>query len=344
MKKIYTIILLIVFGIGANANPILLPYMEISELYFDDNNHWILELAYYEIDEQDDLSIDSIFLFSNSDTIKLPMYEFVGSNGVFVYTQDSLDSEFIINRHSDLLTIYSYCWEQSYEDQLNFGDGDDCEISYPREGQSISRFYYYFTKDNSPTLGEFNDDIGIFGTISGTIYDMYLEPIPNRLFRLESYPNSVYFETSSDGGYVFNALSKTSSFNHILHKPDQTHYNYLSITEITYTMEPDSVISMDIYLLDTLQTSIPDLKYKESPISIFPNPVLINSQFNIKVDLPVLTSNISFEIYDINGKLIKSEKVMQNEFSMESPTESGVYVMVFKFDDQIISSEKILVK
>ena len=76
-------------------------------------------------------------------------------------------------------------------------------------------------------------------------------------------------------------------------------------------MEPDSVVEMDIYLLDTLTTGINDINIENIPISIYPNPISKNEELKINIDLPIITSDIWVEIIDLNGKMVKKKKINQ---------------------------------
>ena len=337
MKKIYVLFFLLTVGLTINANPIALPTIEISELYFDESDNWKLELGYYEVN-QNDLTIDSIFLYSTTDTIKIPTYEFISTTGVFVITADSLDSEFHIKRFADTIKVLSYSMEQPFEDVLIFGNLPGATINYPRQGQSISKYWMYYTKDNSPTIGLSNDTIGTCGTVKGIIYDKYSEPVDAKTFRLDNY-----FETSENGEYSARVYSKPSTFNRIDYKTGQYSTQSISITEISYIMEPDSVIEIDIYLLDTLATGINDINVSNTPISIYPNPISKNGELKVNIDLPIITSDIYIEIIDLNGKIIKKKKINQNSSSIIAPDKSGFYIVRTILDSEIILSNRIIV-
>ena len=337
MKKIYILFFLLTAGLTINANPIALPTIEISELYFDESGNWKLELGYYEVN-QNGFTIDSIFLYSSTDTIKLPTYEFLGSTGVMVITADSLDSDFQINRLADTIKVISYTMEEPFEDMLIFGDLPGATINFPRQGQSISKYWMYYTKDNSPTIGLSNDTIGTCGTIKGIIYDKYSEPVDTRTFRLDNY-----FETSENGDYSARVYSKPSTFNRIDYKTGQYSTQSVSITEISYVMEPDSVIEIDIYLLDTLTTGINNINISNTLISVYPNPISKNGELKINIDLPIITSDIYIEIIDLNGKLINKKKINKNSSSIVAPDKSGFYIVRTLLDSEVISSNRIIV-
>jgi hypothetical protein len=337
MKKIYILFFLLTVGLTINANPIALPTIEISELYFDESGNWKLELGYYEVN-QEELPIDSVFLYTTTDTIKLPTYEFLQSTGVFVITVDSLDSEFNINRYADTIKVVTYIIGELFENYLIFGNIEGATINYPRQGQSISKYWMYYTKDNSPTIGLSNDTTGTCGTVKGIIYDKYSLPVESKTFRLDNY-----FETSENGEYSARVYSKPSTFSRIDYKTGQYATQSVSITEISYIMEPDSVVEMDIYLLDTLTTGINDINVADKLISVYPNPISKSEELNINVDLPIITSDIYIEIIDLNGKLIHKNKISKNSSSIVAPDKSGFYIVRTLLDSEVISSNRIIV-
>jgi hypothetical protein len=337
MKKIYTILIQMIIGLKLIANPIVLPTIEISELFFDNSNNWKLELGYYG-DDQNGLAIDSIFIYSTTDTVKLPNYPFAGNTEVFVITKDSLKADFQIKRQGDTIKVVFYCMEQPFEDILIFGNCQGASINYPREGQSISKYWMYFVKDNSPSIGVSNDTTGMCGTIKGIIFDKYLAPVSKKKFRIE-----YQFETSENGVYSTRIYSKPTILNRLTHVAGQYTTKSVSITEISYSMEPDSGIEREIYLLDTLSTDLNDLTLNNIPVKIYPNPVSEKDKLTVEIDLPIKTSDIWIEIRSLDGKLIKKEKVTNTKSLIDTPNLNGICILNVLFDKQIIISNRILI-
>jgi hypothetical protein len=339
MKKFIFLIILVSIGLSVYANPIAGSIIKISELYFDDSDNWKLELGYLGV-SQNRIAFDSIFLYSTSDTVKLPIYKFIESRGVFVLTKDSLGSDFIIKRYADKIKVVFYITGYNNANELIFGNIPGSSINYPRKGQSLSLIdWSYFVKDNSPTIGLFNDTLGMCGTMKGIVYDKYLKPVQHRKFCLD-----FDFETSEKGEYVARVYSKPSQFKQINYEYGQSSNKSISIKEMKYVMEPDSIIEMNIYLLDSIISGIDESNYDKSPVQIYPNQASTNSCLNVIVDLPVITSNIWFEMVDINGKLIKKEKIRQKNNLIDAPSHEGIYLLNVSLDSQVISSKKIVIK
>jgi hypothetical protein len=337
MKKICTILFQILIGLKSIANPIVLPTIEISELFFDISNNWQLELAYYG-DDQNGLTIDSIFLYSTTDTVKLPNHQFAGNLEVFVITKDSLNTDFQIKRLGDTITVVSHCMGHPFEDILIFGNCQGASINYPREGQSISKYWQYFVKDNSPSIGVTNDTTGMCGTINGIILDKYLNTVSQKEFLID-----YQFETSENGAYSTRIYSKPTILNRLYYVTGQYRMQSVFITEISYDMEPDSVIERDIYLLDTLSDGLNDLTQYNIPVKIYPNPVSEKNKVTVEIDLPVKTSDIWIEIRSLDGKLIKKEKATNTKNLIDTPNLNGICLLNVLFDQQIILSNRILI-
>jgi hypothetical protein len=337
MKKIYFSLIILFFGLRILGNPIALPTIEISEVYFDEIDNWKLELGYFEIN-QEGFVVDSIFISSSYGNLKLPSYVFAENTGVLVITKDSLDSNFAIKRFADTLKVVYYIQESPFEDSLIFGSHTGAFIDYPKEGQSISRYGRYFVKDKSPTIGTFNDTIGMCGALTGIILNRNSEPVQDCSFQLD-----FDFNTSIDGKYQARVLAKPSTFNMIFYRSGYA-LKSASISEISYAIEPDSVIELDIYLLDSLETGIAKMAFDYNPVIIYPNPVSTNEWIHISTDLPFNASEIWLEVIDISGRLVRKEKIIQQENSIEAPTISGIYIVSIWNKSQRISSNRILVR
>jgi hypothetical protein len=319
-----------------NANPIPLPMIEISELYFDEFDNWKLELSQSHSSEY---PFDHIVLYSSLDTAIIPV-KFLTNNDPLVLTPDSLTTNFRINRLGDTIKVVSYVYGGALEDVLIFGNVSGASISFPKPGQSISKYGYDYVKDKSPSIGLYNDTTGMCGTMSGYIFDRFSKPVSNR----EIYLDFFWTKTNHDGSYRTRVLSKPTRFNRLNYMSGPPYVQRTTGVEaVEYVMEPDSSIEVSIYLLDSLYTGINKLALENAPIYIYPNPVQINGQLNIKIDLPIITSEISIEIIDLKGEMIKKKIMNQNSSSIIAPDKSGFYIVRTMLDSEVISSNKIFV-
>ena len=341
MKKFYILILNLIVGLSIYANPISEPTIEISELYFDNSGNWKLELQYFNYDYIE-MSFDSVFIYSSTDTARIPdnFFEFDATTetAFIIITQDSLNSEFNLNKLGDTLKLVTYYSSYPTEDILIFGNVSGASIGYPKTGQSVSKYSNFFVKDSSPTIGEANDTLGVMGTIRGIVYDKNMETVADKILNLE-----IPFETSENGEYSARVYSRSKSISSISQKTSNNSWHKISITNISYTMEPDSVIEMDIYLQDSLYSGINDMELSSSPIKIFPNPISSNEKLNVNIDLPIETSDIYLEIFDMNGKLYRKTKIIEKTNTINMPSKTGLYLINIRLDSKTISSSKILV-
>jgi len=340
MKKLYVILISLMIVLNVNSNPIAVPFVEFSELFFDSNGKWSLELRYDWFSETDTL-IDQIVLMSSQDTVELNNIKINDSSGVLVFNPDSLESNFTINDQGDRIELWFYIandmWTEG-SDVLIFGNYEGAEIGYPKNGQSIAKINWYYVKDVSPTIGFLNDTSGMCGTLTGILYDKYINPVSNRTFEFDNE-----FITSEFGEYSARVFSKPTTLRMISYSTRPGVTISTAIESFDYTMEPDSIIYKDIYILGDLKpVSIRSTAFDDI-IKIYPNPILHSSQIKIHIDLPVQSSNIQIEIIDLKGILIKKEKINQKESLVEVPNKTGLFIFNILLDNQIISSESILV-
>lgn len=61
MKKFCALLFSVIIGLCANANPIQVKPLEISELYFDQQGKWQLEIS-YDFADYFGITIDSAYL------------------------------------------------------------------------------------------------------------------------------------------------------------------------------------------------------------------------------------------------------------------------------------------
>jgi hypothetical protein len=325
------------FWLRIFANPIALPSINISELYFDSIGDWVLELN-YSLENQEKYPIDSTFLLSSEDTVKLTSFFFKGKAGVYLINKDSLATDFKINRYGDFIAVKTFIHGMENDAVLIFGNYNGAVIGFPRIGQSITRYMYSFVKNNSPSLGEPNDTTGILGTLTGTIFDKNSIPVSERKFVMD-----FQFETSTSGNYTTMVYSKPSTFNRISYPLKQFSWGVVAIAEISYEMEPDSLIITDIYLLDTLQMGKNEVLKNSFPIKLFPNPLSNSDQLHFEIDLPVKTVDCRMEVLTLDSKLLMTRKIMEKKGEINLGDLKGMLIVNVLMDNRLVSTSRILV-
>ncbi|MBE0538955.1 MAG: hypothetical protein IH620_04530 [Ignavibacterium sp.] len=187
------------------GNPVVLPQAFISELKFDVNNNWILEITFGFSKPYLQVEYDSICIETSNGFSRLKLDNIKDSTNLFVITSDSLFAPLAINRDGDRIKLYSYLssgsWSELTKDSLVFGDYPDSYFDFLPVDYSIARISYGigFAKDKSPTIGVENDTVGTCGTLTGFIYDKNNNLVTSGNFILDNplYINSAGIFTTS---------------------------------------------------------------------------------------------------------------------------------------------------
>lgn len=351
MKNFILFIILSFWAFAVSANPIMLPYIQINELYFEEDE-WIIELAYYEAN-QVDFPIMNILLSSSSTEAELLTFEISGESGLILIDSNSdFSGQCIINPEGDMLNLTWSISEGSelfyQETEFYFGDYPEAVVTKPYPGQSIALIgATHYSKDNSPSLGLMNDTTGAMGTLYGTIFDINLQPVPEETFQL-MVPTSIInrFTTLIDGQYSVRAISNIYNSTTIFHDiPNQNHE--IVNAEIHYIMEPDTALNYDIYLLDNLTVGILSPKGSSGDIfRFYPNPVTQELSLKYDIGIPTNNQNLTIEVKSILSVSNFIYPVSQHEGTLKLPEQisSGVYVVNLVSGHKILSSGRLVVK
>jgi hypothetical protein len=337
MKNKFILLLCLMAGFKLFANPIVLPSVIFSELYFDEANEWVLEFSYFDVN-QEEYPIDSLVLFSSQSRVVVPLPIFNGPNGVFVIRQDSLPTGFNIDQAGDSLTLICYVMEYPVHDFLVFGEYQNAVIATPRSGQSICKLGVDYSKDNSPTIGQVNDTIGAVGTLSGVVYNYWNEPVPGFEFKL-----NFTFVTDEDGSFSTRVYSCPSNVNMLWYRPAPGSGKNVSIEQVDYVMEPDSIVYRDFHLLDTLVTGLVQNHRNDFPMKLYPNPLSNSDRLQYEIDLPVKTTNCQITVVSIDGKKILAKSIQEKSGELDLGNASGLLYVQFWMDKQLLSVQPIIV-
>lgn len=353
------IVILLVSGLfflhsfTSKANPIIEEYSQvfISELYFDAENNWTLELELFLGETFPSPSyIDSVIIQTNSGRARL-LSILDENNIIFLVTGDSLSWPLFINPIQDSLRILTYLNESTgfynygeyLEHILVFGYSS-CEIPVLFQGQSICTWeidFGYpvcFYKDNSPTLLGLNDTVGATTIIRGTFYDILNQVISHPLFdcgfsisnNVTSYYSDFYgltFFVSLDclnfgenDNFSTQVLSGNRNVTMIDNLIENTGSNrYLSLRHLAcesfqFNLEPGQVLDQDIHLTtNSYIVGSPELPSKASDLTVVcsPNPFTDQINFYLSADKPI--ANAEILIFNSSGQLRKSLKVDMND-------------------------------
>jgi len=347
MKKILFTIIASLSISFLNANPLIAPGVALSELKFDSNGKWIMELEYFYTNSN--ILLDSIWIKSNSGTAQLKQFKIIGERGILLVENDSLSSNLSINPTRDSIQIiYSFYHNKHENEPVIYGYSNGL-LKSPGHGQSIAAtsvsYNSSYSLDKSPTIGAINDTIGMCGTIKGHIYDKN-----NQLFNRTDVGFSSFaqnFSSNSDGTYSARIFSNNNNFNrlwtYIL--PNTTRTQSVNISPINVSAVPDTVINVDIHLLGSVINGIDEvIMNEESLVRIFPNPIK-GLSFNYEILIPVKSSNSYILIADITGKTILHFPLTDNRGTINLPqqTVSGTYIVSLYVNNRNYSTSKILI-
>ena len=374
MKK-YLLLLTVFLGLQFNllANPIDdTPIAKFSELVFDNNNSWTMEI--YLPFAHNNIAIDSIVIniggIESRLNISLPQDIFA-----LLITSDSLVTPLSINRNGDKIIIYTYSniyLQQVKQDSIIFGNYPGATVGMPDSGYSISRFstrlasnnYWaidYLTKNSS--LGTVNNITGESGTLTGHIYDKNNKLITN-----------CYYNTAGQGIFLLEYIltfnpdgTYTTPIFNTIYYPGKI---YIKIEDFEFfgaslsiepfelnNIHPDTIVNQDIHLtsdcgccdvIDAIEKA-KELKGDELKLINYPNPFNPTTNFFIKIPNNLKGKPASISIFNVNGQLIRKIAVVEGTSTQWNGRDSngrmvasGVYYYSLNINNQAIKSGSII--
>lgn len=346
-----------------NANPLPSPppIIGLSEIGFDADGKWVIELGYKNIfNENTYLPVDSIFICSSTSRAKLKNLRFKGYAGVMLVRNDSLLSNLNINPAGDSIQIeYHYFQYNSTTKELYiplvFGNLKNATLACPQTGQSIGSYFVFnnldmyntsinanvYSIDKSPTFGAVNDTTGMCSTIKGKIYDKNNQPLINSTHILRS--NGIYDITpSSDGSYSARAFSFKNKISKMYYSEGYNNF-IVDILPIELNMMPDSVISVDIHIQKI--TAVDEIKSDPvTMLQISPNPIT-DLSFKYEVSIPVKSSASYIEMISLSGQKIMQFPITENIGKIDLPanTIKGAYTLRLLVNNKNFGTSKIII-
>ncbi len=333
MKKIIILFFLLLSStLILHSNPII-PAV-FSELYFDDNDNWHLEL--YDFYGLSSGNLDNCYLTSTSDTA----YFNDGINfcclDTLVVTNADMQTDFTIDKEGDFLRIFEFPY-----DEMCWGNYSN-HINAPYSGQSLARVviygddaYFLLAKENQPSLGYNPFDVQTFGHIEGIV--TYNSGIP--IYGADVSFSPVNYNVITDEmGYFCICDMYCMNYNLTVTVNDTV------IIDTTVTIEPDGTTYIEL----SPGFGIDSHQHQEIlTVSNHPNPFY--EQTEIHYSLPH-TSSGSITIFNSKGQKIKEIPVSPTENSVSwsgldvknKYVPSGVYFYNLESEDKTLASGKML--
>jgi hypothetical protein len=354
MKKI--ILFFIVALISVNSllsNPIALPQAFISELKFEENNRWLLEISFRFSTLYLKSQFDSICIATSNGFSRLRLDNIKDSTNLFVITSDSLMSPLSINNEGDYVKLYSFL-SIPYSgfhliDSLQFGNYPGSIIDSLPMGYSITRLSWgIFVKDMNPTIGLPNDTIGTCGILKGHLYNKNDSLITKGNFILD---NPIILQ--NDGAYFTNIYSRNIVFQRIENNFQLYTFQYVNIDTLELNINPGCSYEKDIhflndYIIDGVDKINQTSNYGISIIN-YPNP--FNSSTYIAITIPSSQKykQKQINIYNILGQKINSI-ALSNQSSVQwngknfsgKAAATGIYYYQLVLDNRIYKSGSMI--
>lgn len=363
MKKLLlTIFSLACFAI-TNANPLQEPppIIGLSEIAFDSNDKWVIELGYQNIyNENTYMPVDSIFICSSTGRAKLKNLSFKGYAGIMLVRNDSLLSNLNINSKGDSIQIeYYYRYYSSTTKGLYmplvYGNFKNATLACPQTGKSIASYFVFnntvhnftpisenvYSIDKSPTLGVANDIIGMCGTLKGKVYDQNNQLLINSTHNFSTY-GLFNFQPSVDGSYSVSAFSYKNRISKMYYSEGYNNF-IVDILPIEFNMMPDSVISVDIHIQKI--TAVDEIK--SDPVTILqisPNPIK-DLSCNYEISIPVKSSASFIELISLSGQKIAQYPITENvgKINLPANTTNGIYTLRLLVNNKNYGTSKIII-
>jgi hypothetical protein len=369
-KKILLIFIISGIKIFLWSNPVDdTPIVRFSELVFDKNNNWTIELYLPFPYRNTDIQQVDVKMSNLRAKIKTKFLD-----GIYIYliTADSLSTRQSINRNGDKIEIWTYLIIDSVRfariDTLVFGDYPGASVGKPVNGYSIGRIVGelnenpweidYLTKN--PSLGILNDTLGLTGIMKGRIYDI------NKNIITKFEPGGYYFELEEPLVLSMDSTYLTKIYPNI-YKPGRISVKAIDFPAFAYNIEidsfdlvnihPDTLVIQDIYLkskcwyceLTNVENWKRSTSINELELINYPNPFNSSTNFFIKIPYKMKNETASINIFNTNGQLIKSILVNnKNNVYWDGKdmngniVSTGIYYYRLNIDKQVMKSGSMI--
>ena len=360
MKKLLLLSVLLFPVLLLKANPIVSTPFLITELYFDNNDKWTMELL---IREQI-INLDNFKFVTSSGEFLFKSGINVSQNGIVLITSDSMQTPLNLNRIGDFIEIKRYSSTQWFNTSisLRYGNVANPDLSYPRIGQSIQLLIingtypaysgYAYVKSKSPSLGNVSiNTYDCMGHLNGYVYDNNTNPIPFDSIRFIQYPQTNTYSSVIflDGTGYFSQNMYARNYNLRIYYPKTSYTPYL---DTIISVEPDSTVTCILHITDYI-SGINELNTAEPfSISNYPNPFTKNATLIIKIPNSTNYRKAIIKFFNSLGEIVKIIPIdginkntdtyriplsVENNFELNT----GTYYYVLEVDSKKVASNKM---
>ena len=332
----YTKFLLILILISNSSLANIVPFFSITELYFDSENNWYIELRCILPEEK----FEGYFLKSKSDSSSFVSGLEFDESGLLLLDNSSMVDSVYIDKNGDHIEVAG--------EKLYFGPGE--KYKAPQTGQSLCLYGEYYL-DNSPTLGYENDKFNACCTISGNIKDSTDNPIDSVKVCLNKYTYYYFFIycrdsiwTDTDGYFELHPLA----------------YAYPSMLEFTkdqydttkidsLDLNPNSTYDLGTLIITERMGALPENKTSINKFSLSqnsPNPFIKETKivFTLPETLPTL-----LEVFNSQGQKVKTlvkGTILRGKHEVTfdaGELSSGIYIYKLRAGRHYSDSKKLII-
>ena len=235
MKRFFMLVTLVFSFATAFSNAAPTSSAFVSELYFDDNGDWTIELYFTYYDAETDTGY---VMITPTDTAFFN--KFPDSTNIVLLTSADLSKPIALDKTGDMF------WFENWFDDMTwplaasfvFGDYPGSKVNAPYAGQSLVGIYGKVVKDTSSSLGYRRDPAK--GILIGHIYDSVGIPLP--YIRVQTYGIEAKILWPDENGFFTDTLYAKNYAIFIYNGNPHKIYGG------GFTIEPDSTTIHDIYL------------------------------------------------------------------------------------------------
>ncbi len=360
MKKILLLSVLLFAVLIIKANPIIHSSFLITELYFDSNDKWTMELL---IKDQI-INLDNYKLITSTGEFHFKNGITVNPNDIILITIDSMQTPLTLNRSGDFIQIKWFTNSQWFDDgiPLRYGNITNAAVSPPLIGQSIELLIingtfpaysgFAYIKSKTPDLGSINvNTSNCMGNLNGFVYDINNNPVAFDSVRIINWP-----QTNSFSNKIW--FDATGYFNQEMYARNYTIQIYYPKTssipcfDTIISIELDSTVSC-IFHINNYVSSISEQNSKiNTTLSNFPNPFTTSTNILINISDSKNASKAILKFFNSVGEIVRiipvdgyavSTAAYSIPFSIQDMHEftSGTYYYVLELNGEKLASNKM---
>ena len=340
MKKLL-LLLLMLTPVFAKANPISVG-ISLSEISFDESGDWSLEIR--SMDSA--MYLGSIYIQTCSGTAQITNFESNANWGDYEYvviTNKNLSKSLTINKDYDCIKLITSPHFVIGNDSVCLGDYPGSYLKNITNGQSIACIDEYgsFYKDNTPTMGAWNDLSGAVGQIYGQVYGLNNQLITNKYFYIDEGNCEGSIDIDEKGSYSAKITSRIYSISqlYIYTRLPKTHWELVQFKPVHFDVEENDSIRVDF--VQTI-ASVEKTKQESVLLSNYPNPAKDFTYFIFDTDKDL--SSLLITVYDLEGRKVDSFVPGSTKHVWNcSKLAQDTYVYALSSGNQILGTNKFQV-